>query len=215
MPNELIPSAGTSVSADYRRCTALISACKGTMPDGTPCDYSFTRGNLTYPAMPQATVCPACGKPRDRCSLNAMDNSDRCSFHRRKGRRSLYNQAALAISSDILDELEDEDDRSLAREYHLARLIVDKMATNGGDPRELLNAIEKIFKIAEARKKVETDMSQATGLSPEMVTVVRKRIKAVVDAYNEAILQFVHDEQTRALILGFVKRVLSGGDVDA
>ena len=85
------------------------------------------------------------------------------------------------------------------------------MATNCADPKELLLAIEKIFKIAETRKKVEVDMAKSAGLDPETTAEIRRRIKTIVDAYNEAIKQFVHDEQTRALILGFVKRVLAGG----
>lgn len=210
MPNHLI-SQNNSVATSSRRCTALLSNCKGSFPDGTPCDYSFTKGNLTYPAQPKATVCPNCGTPRERCSLPALEGSDRCAFHRRRGKKSLYNQTILAISDDILDELEDEDNKSLAREYHLARLVVDKMARSEADPKELLLAIEKIFKIAESRKKIEENYSNASGLDAEATNLVRKRIKVVIDAYNEAIKQFVHDEQTRVLITQFVRKVLKGG----
>ena len=135
------------------QCSCLNNTC-------SECGEKFP--NEAAPEFMQEGIvvkCPNCGAWRRRCGSIAMANSDVCRKHLGHRQYSLYTKLASHIADISIDELLalDTDQWDLTTEFNLAKVALSAQLEQGKITSEqLLDNLQKFFKIAELKKKIES-----------------------------------------------------------
>jgi hypothetical protein len=114
-----------------------------------------------------------------------------------------------------LDEVIELDDRTLDREYAIAKMcLADIIADKGCPSFAKMKAVKEFFEIAALRKKVEAGEDLHIKFDDKAVAAIRKRLRLMVVALDEALKKFVPDQQARRDVMEYVRtRVRLTGNV--
>lgn len=150
------------------------------------------------------TVCSDCGAPRERCKNKCMRDEDSCRVHIRARTYNVYTVLSQHMADDALEAMIERDDRDLAQEYQLARMVIANMvdpveqAISGKKfrPDKLLEMLKTFFEIAEKRKKIEEGDQLNIRIDDEAKRHIRGRMKALIGAFQQALQEHLPDQES-------------------
>jgi len=111
------------------------------------------------------------------------------------------------------EDILERNDRSLDQEFALAKVAVSTMLSGPQDqlpgPNELLEMLERFFRIAEKLSKIENGESLNIKLDDNTAAEMRKQTKRLVGAMKQALTEIVPKESVRLQILSRVRELVN------
>jgi len=158
-------------------------------------------------------VCTICNQDRTRCANAQMSNEDSCRVHARGRTYSIYSQLVGRMADVAFEDILERNDRSLDQEFALAKVAVSTMMSGPQDqlpgPNELLEMLERFFRIAEKLSKIENGESLNIKLDDNTAAEMRKQTKRLVGAMKQALSEFIPQESVRLQILARVRELVN------
>lgn len=160
------------------KCGELLHICR-------ECDFHFKHAR-------DAMVCPECGTERGHCEKYVMYGEDVCGKHKKARSKSLYTRVVDEATTGLFRTLLDEDERSVAKEYQLARIAVSRLVDDEeANPKEVLEVVSTFMQLAERRGRLEQGMTLNVKWDDNMLRAVRGKLRAVIVAFRDVLEEHV------------------------
>lgn len=149
--------------------------------------------------------CTACGGKRPRCGNAKMKNEDACRVHAKGRHYSLYTMLVGRMADVAFEDVLERNDRSLDQEFALAKVALTTSLSRPQDqtpsPSDLLEMIERFFRIAEKMKKIEEGEYLNIKIDDTAAAEMRKQTKRIVGAVKDALEDLIPSETLRMQIM--------------
>lgn len=194
IPEELLHKYPEDADRIGRQCKHFKNTCER-------CSQRFSAFEV---------ICAHCGNARPRCRNLRLENAHCCRSHLPRKTLSIYNLAAGRISEAALDEVVENDDRSLDSEYAMAQLVLAQMIDDVDTSAKIkLEAVKTFFEIAKLRKTVETGEDLNIRFDDRVAGAIRQRFKVFVTSLYKALEKHIKDPDVRKAIMGDVRNAVS------